>query len=1419
MEAWISLLTLDSQTSSQVISEENLLEIFKGLKKCNVLSKDSFSILVNALSEKTILKASPEALVPVFEHMLEAFHPKVIDPNSNVYIKYSILAGFNEISIFPSTTKVELFLKPNIHGLYTSLASNLRSLGDYDTQTQLLEFLLHVIPAARRKDFVEEYLHQGLSDPFCSIIGQQFELAARRFLNIINPVDPITQTVFSIPCISVRLCGHELQCQPTGLKSSDEPSWVDFNLVPERITTYCVLAMRSDSICDSEEGEQTWETISIHPDVIDEVNIRINPARHELSAKLGLHFYPVAMRLESDDGFVREQIALSISISEPSSNFARFWEGDNEPDTADGKSLIEFFLNPLDIVKALPDDASKNNHGSQSQQQQQLMELLTGLRAYAEKMFPRAAVTSSQSSTNCQQQQPDMGSEPEAIFASCRSPLCVEVGKENTPSPSPLPKSFFADPDVSFEESAEGLGFKVTASDDRRPQPMPLFKYQTVRTPVSLCVGPDGIVERRRGSSSTISIATPASRPINSPFSVASGLETPSPCAQPLEAPNLEQMDASLDEDIASESARKVPAAECPPEKVEKPLIQSEGGTDHPQTSISIAARQMSERSTPAANLHSVMEEVSQKGDVRDLDEISATESEETPQSQSRVGTARKRVWKKPPSAKHPASLVGEVSQKGNVYDLNEISDTEDADHQPETKRANLSTFEHFVEENKLELRRKGKREASETGGKDLVEDIVAVLGSAAKRPLRGCRRSVRLAQWAETRVEAVPLDGLRPSRDLSHCLPVGEDGDGNDDNKASEEDPDKEVLAGSMDVMRHQAAVTLSPLLDTPTTPLVPSQEDLLRDEDPIKGNDLSTSQQSNVGERGELVLNQCSSVQDSRTPLESTRSIHPGPGIIDAARLLKVVSPPHTPPTALVEVHADKTPGETVCQLGVVDWPIEVCLFHPSSAHCLYTNLESLLESPERARRTAVASDEENNVRPLPIVIPKALSPRIEEDSALKSGEDADSMKRKAGRPRPIPSVDLDDSKSSSQQPTPPPKSTKRVTIDADTFLSPIQRPPSSTRRSRRQSRTSTATNTTVTTTLTTDANSTLEDSQTINRSAPSPMVMSPFQRLEAAVKALESEEKGALELLASSTDLKTSRRLWDTTATYLADESPCPNAAGALTPNDKPPPPAFGNKYFSIAAKLKGDRKSTGKEAVSRRESTKSRASPSRGRRFFASTFAERNKREVEKRFFEVIQKKTANVTNRQKKKSIDGGKQRRKSTSKKKEKKDGDPPDLQLSYLEDSNGVEKEEEEAFRPPKDAAGAGADDDSECRLQSRPAIRRAAAIARSRILETSLTRSNFIEFDPEKSIPSPQPNTLVNCCPGTLQCESLYQDRVGFSSAPILFHETLGLLEGRTIEVIMLPPSCECFPSQFWPSVSIVCNPQCLSHQGIPY
>lgn len=60
MEAWINLLTLDSQTSSQIISEESLRNIHIGLRKSDVLSKESFEILSKALSEKIpVFKSKP----------------------------------------------------------------------------------------------------------------------------------------------------------------------------------------------------------------------------------------------------------------------------------------------------------------------------------------------------------------------------------------------------------------------------------------------------------------------------------------------------------------------------------------------------------------------------------------------------------------------------------------------------------------------------------------------------------------------------------------------------------------------------------------------------------------------------------------------------------------------------------------------------------------------------------------------------------------------------------------------------------------------------------------------------------------------------------------------------------------------------------------------------------------------------------------------------------------------------------------------------------------------------------------------------------------------------------------------------------------------------------------------------------------
>ena len=60
MEAWINLLTLDSQTSSQVVSDRSLKEIRNGLQKSDILSRESFEILAKALSDKvSCFKSKP----------------------------------------------------------------------------------------------------------------------------------------------------------------------------------------------------------------------------------------------------------------------------------------------------------------------------------------------------------------------------------------------------------------------------------------------------------------------------------------------------------------------------------------------------------------------------------------------------------------------------------------------------------------------------------------------------------------------------------------------------------------------------------------------------------------------------------------------------------------------------------------------------------------------------------------------------------------------------------------------------------------------------------------------------------------------------------------------------------------------------------------------------------------------------------------------------------------------------------------------------------------------------------------------------------------------------------------------------------------------------------------------------------------
>ncbi|VDO02381.1 unnamed protein product [Rodentolepis nana] len=207
-----------------------------------------------------------------------------------------------------------------------------------------------------------------------------------------------------------------------------------------------------------------------------------------------------------------------------------------------------------------------------------------------------------------------------------------------------------------------------------------------------------------------------------------------------------------------------------------------------------------------------------------------------------------------------------------------------------------------------------------------------------------------------------------------------------------------------------------------------------------------------------------------------------------------------------------------------------------------------------------------------------------------------------------------------------------TAPVSEEADIFATPIQPAPRSGARTTRSGVNNSTTDRT--------ASFSSRGSQSLSRSNVSPLFISPLTRLEAAVNALESTEEESKKLTLNQSGLLSSRQLYNPNVTYLFDESP--RVLSQEHQTKTPPPgglivPAFGNKYFNITSKsailAKADECDRSiNETALQKQPPKTTKNPKTGsarsvnkgnsRRFFNSTFAERNKREVERHFFEVV-----------------------------------------------------------------------------------------------------------------------------------------------------------------------------------------------------
>ncbi|VDD80973.1 unnamed protein product [Mesocestoides corti] len=981
---------------------------------------------------------------------------------------------------------------------------------------------------------------------------------------------------------------------------------------------------------ENDEGDQNLETISVSAEIIEEVDVSCNS----------------------------ERIVLSISTSEFLCDFIR-WE-----DSQRRGSVLELELNPPDVASGLPEQsvfsALQNSEIRCSQSKQQLLHLLEGLKAYAENM-----ISSSLSQSVSQRElktAPRCGEvsvdEPNSSFFSCKSPLFIEIDQcdENRP------KSFFRDPDVSFEESAEGLGLKCPTPEKDFKSNRRLDKRQTARTPLSVNIGSNGPLRSESKNLESVHSAC-------SPFPVTSGHETHSPSKPTLEDQTL---NPAANDDGAVAPAEFVKA--------------SQNHYDNANT-----LEDVNHPSTTAGNNSTV--ELDEREEVKDPDDDPYVST----QPQSPINNKPRRDLRKNYDVKSNVEPA-QVPIK-NQQTMENVSNTDETSNAGKDPHGTLQMFAKFVEENSLNLKRRNQRSPSPRAD-DLIEDFITVLGEEARKPLPG-RRNKR-------KRKEVPNSPRTFTVDIDDTVPLAGNIEGIVRVETSKTETHSQQQEGDL------LLVPSSQSLMSPLSPIHPSQEDILGPDSSSGRESQSTQQQSPVDK------------------LANAPALPPSEAIA---------------PTCLLEGSPERARGTAVPSA-------EACLLSEKRMEALSAHIELI----QGGNRGSVDIDEE----PLPKLL-KKRSPLI------VSPDPSEHLVR----PSPVASVDLDVSgvtplhRISQQKHTSPPKPPKDIPLDEDkqkssevlaNFKTP-KRPPSrrsaartakvssvdgpSTQTRNRRSRVSLSPSSSNSSFSSANDDTTLGISRAVDQSAPSPMSTSPFQRLEAVVNAIEEQEQkcssddqcssqGSKIAASFLKPLGLSKRLCNTAATYLVDASPCPESARILSLEEKPAPgglivPALGNKYFSITAKSKtrqsdkfADSDSTDQlKSLNKKPKRTSTKSSTTRKRFFSSSFADRNQREAEERFFEVVHKKENK--SRKKTSTAKSSRCRRrqpKATTAKSEKQDEDTSTHQLSCQDDGS----ESSPSFPVPQSLRQNPLEsDDSGCRLQSRPAIRRAAAIARSRIVETN--------------------------------------------------------------------------------------------------
>uniref|UniRef100_A0AAQ6A913 Synaptonemal complex protein 2 Spt16M-like domain-containing protein n=1 Tax=Amphiprion ocellaris TaxID=80972 RepID=A0AAQ6A913_AMPOC len=156
-----------------------------------------------------------------------------LDPRIYILIKKEAIRKFNLV-----LDKIPVELKKDrkiLTSLEIKLASQILD-GDYDFQSSLMEALCRMATPNQRRELADQWFSMGhVANAFAKIRDSEFEMACRKFLNMVNGMQGDRRRVYSYPCLEVYLGKYEL------LMPSDEnleEFWIDFNLGSHSISFY-----------------------------------------------------------------------------------------------------------------------------------------------------------------------------------------------------------------------------------------------------------------------------------------------------------------------------------------------------------------------------------------------------------------------------------------------------------------------------------------------------------------------------------------------------------------------------------------------------------------------------------------------------------------------------------------------------------------------------------------------------------------------------------------------------------------------------------------------------------------------------------------------------------------------------------------------------------------------------------------------------------------------------------------------------------------------------------------------------------------------------------------------------------------------------------------------------------------------------